>query len=290
MSSLPHVTSSAAAHHDSGVNLIFFAYVVLTIFFVSAWCTIYRHCNREDRELCLATFLCRRQAESSHDSQTRMSLSDRVVVVPIKFDSQERKAFVLRNLVERKVTFADLPDNQSSTNHSNDQRQEIETLKCIEGDRCNDLEAPTIDADVANEGAHFQEIITITKQGAKMAILTIDASQAYISSESLPDALGLTSMQSVKSLNNERFSTAEVSSPDNNGDFTFLASAECSICMEGYKKGDMICWSRNLSCSHAFHTECLLLWLMHHDICPNCRSIYIPAEQIDSRTPSPSPV
>ena len=56
--------------------------------------------------------------------------------------------------------------------------------------------------------------------------------------------------------------------------FALLAFAKCSICMEGYKKGDMVCWSQNLSCSHVFHTECLIPWLMHHNICPNCRSIY----------------
>jgi len=287
MSSIPHVTSTAAAHPDSGVNLHFFAYVVLTIF-VSAWCTIYRHCNSEDREFCISTFLCRRQGESLQDAQTRQSLSDREVAVPIKFDSQERKAFVLRNLVERKVTFAHLPDNQSSTNHSSDQKQEIEKLKCMVSNRFNDLEAPTIDSDVANEGAHFQEIIM--EQGAKADISTIDASQIHIPSESLADVLELTKMQAVNSFSNERFSTAEVSAPDNIGDFTFLASAECSICMEGYKECDMVCWSRNLSCSHAFHTECLLPWLMHHNICPNCRSIYIPAEQVVRMTPSPSPV
>lgn len=63
-----------------------------------------------------------------------------------------------------------------------------------------------------------------------------------------------------------------------------LASAECSICMEEYKKGDVVCWSRNLSCNHAFHTDCLEPWLMRHDICPNCRSNMLPQKEENSRS------
>jgi len=63
---------------------------------------------------------------------------------------------------------------------------------------------------------------------------------------------------------------------ENDGVVGFLASTECSICMEEYKKGDMVCWSRKLACYHAFHTDCLEPWLMHHDICPNCRSNILP--------------
>jgi hypothetical protein len=58
-------------------------------------------------------------------------------------------------------------------------------------------------------------------------------------------------------------SMGDSNNPGRNESLGFLASAECSICMEEYS------WSRNLSCNHAFHTDCLESWLICHDICPN---------------------
>lgn len=49
----------------------------------------------------------------------------------------------------------------------------------------------------------------------------------------------------------------------------------CPICLENYKVGDEIAWSRNDDCYHAFHLECILGWLMKHDECPLCRGDYL---------------
>jgi hypothetical protein len=49
----------------------------------------------------------------------------------------------------------------------------------------------------------------------------------------------------------------------------------CPICMEEYKVGDEICWSRNTDCYHAFHLDCILSWLMENDECPMCRGDYL---------------
>lgn len=35
--------------------------------------------------------------------------------------------------------------------------------------------------------------------------------------------------------------------------------------------GEDICWSKNETCPHAFHVQCITLWLMNHDDCPMCR-------------------
>jgi len=47
--------------------------------------------------------------------------------------------------------------------------------------------------------------------------------------------------------------------------------AACAICMEDYEEGDEICWSHNERCSHVFHRECIMEWLVRHDDCPCCR-------------------
>jgi hypothetical protein len=57
------------------------------------------------------------------------------------------------------------------------------------------------------------------------------------------------------------------------------SSKTCTICCEDYKSGDDIVWSRNRKCKHAFHTECIIQWLMDHDDCPMCRNKYLEAPQ-----------
>jgi len=49
----------------------------------------------------------------------------------------------------------------------------------------------------------------------------------------------------------------------------------CSICCEAYVKGDDIAWSKNDNCCHAYHTDCIMEWLMKHDDCPMCRNDYL---------------
>lgn len=65
--------------------------------------------------------------------------------------------------------------------------------------------------------------------------------------------------------------------------------ASCCICLEPYKVGDVVAWSRRESnnrrnsqqpqqeCLHVFHQECILQWLVNpeHDDCPSCRSTII---------------
>lgn len=49
----------------------------------------------------------------------------------------------------------------------------------------------------------------------------------------------------------------------------------CFICLERYKVGDYIYWSKNDKCSHSFHNSCMMRWLFEHDDCPLCREDYV---------------
>ena len=51
----------------------------------------------------------------------------------------------------------------------------------------------------------------------------------------------------------------------------------CPICLEEYKVGDEIAWSKNEECPHAFHFDCILEWLLKHDECPLCRGDFLNA-------------
>jgi len=49
------------------------------------------------------------------------------------------------------------------------------------------------------------------------------------------------------------------------------ATDECAICLDTIKVGDMIATSSMHHCCHAFHEECIKIWLNEHDECPMCR-------------------
>jgi hypothetical protein len=54
----------------------------------------------------------------------------------------------------------------------------------------------------------------------------------------------------------------------------------CTICLDDYKVGDEIGWSRNPHCHHVFHTHCVVEWLMTHTECPICRNSYVVDEEM----------
>lgn len=49
----------------------------------------------------------------------------------------------------------------------------------------------------------------------------------------------------------------------------------CDICILEFEVGDEVAWSPNLNCSHAFHKDCILDWLVRKPTCPNCRQDYV---------------
>ncbi|GKY94525.1 hypothetical protein MPSEU_000418200 [Mayamaea pseudoterrestris] len=49
----------------------------------------------------------------------------------------------------------------------------------------------------------------------------------------------------------------------------------CDICLGEYEEGDVVAWSKNVLCKHAFHLECISDWLIRRPTCPSCRQDYI---------------
>jgi hypothetical protein len=56
----------------------------------------------------------------------------------------------------------------------------------------------------------------------------------------------------------------------------------CSICLEEFRNGDEMCASPNQACSHVFHRDCILDWLLTHEICPICRRNYLELNSVCS--------
>jgi hypothetical protein len=56
---------------------------------------------------------------------------------------------------------------------------------------------------------------------------------------------------------------------------TVAHGAVCDICLGDYEIGDVIAWSKNVQCKHAFHADCITDWLTRRPTCPSCRQDYI---------------
>eukprot|EP00980_Cylindrotheca_fusiformis_P008136 scaffold1727_cov133-Cylindrotheca_fusiformis.AAC.39 len=56
----------------------------------------------------------------------------------------------------------------------------------------------------------------------------------------------------------------------------------CAICLEPYKEGDSVAWSKEDTCKHAFHTECIIQWLAKKEDpkCPCCRQDFCSIEPV----------
>lgn len=42
----------------------------------------------------------------------------------------------------------------------------------------------------------------------------------------------------------------------------------CSICISEFQNGDTV---RKLVCRHYFHHECIRMWIVRQQVCPNCK-------------------
>lgn len=56
----------------------------------------------------------------------------------------------------------------------------------------------------------------------------------------------------------------------------------CFLCLEEYHTGEKVCCSRNEACTHGFHKECIVEWLMTRDVCPLCREDFKNCDKDDT--------
>mmetsp|Transcript_13243 Transcript_13243/g.16850 ORF Transcript_13243/g.16850 Transcript_13243/m.16850 type:complete len:455 (+) Transcript_13243:1-1365(+) len=71
--------------------------------------------------------------------------------------------------------------------------------------------------------------------------------------------------------------TTSSSSSDSTINYTTSRKQICPICIEKYKKGDIVSWSMcSQECAHVFHNSCIIHWLKLSNECPCCRSEYVP--------------
>lgn len=66
----------------------------------------------------------------------------------------------------------------------------------------------------------------------------------------------------------------------------------CAICLTEYEVGDLVIWSNNPNkCQHAFHKECILMWLSKgKKRCPCCRQFFVKSKSPDDGSSKASAV
>ena len=73
--------------------------------------------------------------------------------------------------------------------------------------------------------------------------------------------------------------------PFNKSDNTLAdVEASCSICLLDYEEGDRVVFSTRSICPHAFHEDCIMMWLEKgKKRCPICRNFFVPGSAMDDK-------
>ena len=60
----------------------------------------------------------------------------------------------------------------------------------------------------------------------------------------------------------------------------------CDICLLDFEIGEEVAWSTNAACTHSFHKDCIMDWLVRKPSCPSCRQNYleIPRDEANHST------
>lgn len=90
-------------------------------------------------------------------------------------------------------------------------------------------------------------------------------------------------------INNPTTTTPRISSPANDNSHVdhYIRGLTCDICLIDYETNDVVAWSKNPACDHAFHCDCIMEWLTRKSTCPFCRHEYLVEDEEDSDDDKP---
>jgi len=159
-------------------------------------------------------------------------------------EEETRKDFILHTLVIKEIISPTSNSDRPSTFQSKEKAEKNSPIVNDKSVQSGEITVPSDEENCVDEDKDGSAINT-TKQEKKGSLLD-------------------RSIHSISAL----FYKSEQSDDENETNV-------CSICLSTYDEGEEICWSPNPQCSHAFHKDCIVEWLMRHKECPNCRIDYL---------------
>jgi hypothetical protein len=172
-----------------------------------------------------------------------------------------------------------------------------------------DIEAISDSSSTANEGEEPLSPASTTDAVASFVVPVPVAAASPKSESKCPESPGKAERRPLLSTDSEDSAenpgsvteTKEVvQSPPNNCCATTATPSSyddfdddedvCPICLDNFEVGDIVMFSRHnhSSCSHVFHEDCLLQWLLEQreNDCPTCRACFISDHATDSSSAS----
>lgn len=86
-----------------------------------------------------------------------------------------------------------------------------------------------------------------------------------------------TTLDTTTSLAQSPPQSAVIGNESSSSSTTRLVAPTCAICLIHYIPGCFVSWSSNKECLHAFHRDCILMWLLKKEepLCPCCRQEFV---------------
>ena len=161
--------------------------------------------------------------------------------------------------------------------------EEVRTTPCCscfrstpepnDSDQANTLEIPVGSADGTPKSDDSNNILILKKVvNQDESLVEKDDTKSFRSNHPKSDLV--IERQRKSNRFNKKFEVATQSSSNVSTNSVQL----CVICLEDYKVGEDIGWSRNPLCHHVFHKDCILECLEANNSCPICRNSYYIAD------------
>ena len=167
-----------------------------------------------------------------------------------------------------------LPALQLSTTENDRTSSSVGAVQALSTD------SHDVDEDDINVLADRHHTASIVEQGRDVDIeqgrdsfIEMASMSRAATIEALSDQLDSITFTELK--NKEKM--LDVASSHNADDDDYFENGiGCDICLRRYQKDDIVAWSYNEACVHAYHLHCITDWLQKKITCPNCRCHYIP--------------
>ncbi|GFH49319.1 hypothetical protein CTEN210_05795 [Chaetoceros tenuissimus] len=177
-----------------------------------------------------------------------------------------RRQFILTNIIHRKVI--------TKSSQSNGGNQDDSGESVVMGTIADNSQSINIDeGDVI-----FPHEAIIRERSERIASMRLSLNHEELGGDeeqgggiAINDKKDDICIETLRSIRSEMNIHLDMESLDE----SLYSPRSCPICCEGYVKGDDVAWSKNEECCHAFHTDCIVPWLMDHDDCPMCRCVYV---------------